>query len=220
MNTLNPNSNFIKEVWLSSPFYRGEKWGMETLSDLLKVPELVGGRAGIQSQTVCLQSLCSSHVLLLPSVSATGKSCEDCHIQATFWKGWALPGSICGGFQNLLPKCICCRTYMCTTTTCSGLWALPRSYLHLLFTWEHLLNFRSLSGHIHMVSVLGIIQVGVQMPTSFIPLSCGSTVSWWGGVAWPAMMLAWSWPLNGCLLVLSLLSPAPLPAEVPAAPAR
>lgn len=43
-------------------------------------------------------------------------ACEA-DIQAPFWKGWSLPGSVCGGFRNVLSRRKCCRSSWWVTNT-------------------------------------------------------------------------------------------------------
>ena len=143
-------------MWLSFPFYRGGRWGTETISDLLESPELAGGRAEILFQTVCLPNLCSSHLrasgttsLVRIGISKLLSGRGDLYLDLS------LVGSRTFSLNVNVAEAV-----GISPTHLSGLWILPPLCLHLLMTWEHLLNLRSLSAHVQMVSVLGVSNPG------------------------------------------------------------
>lgn len=119
MNMFDPYKNLTGELLLSSPFYKGEKRSIGTLSQLHKITELVGGRAGFQSQ-VCLQSLCLSFLYFLSSMSAPASLVKLVY-PGYLRERMVFPASIYGGFQNLLHECCGMNRPGCASTMTDGL---------------------------------------------------------------------------------------------------
>lgn len=65
-----PSQQLYQGSMIIIPILQREKVRHKTVSDLVKSPELAGGRAEILFQTVCLPNLCS-HLPFLPSTSGT-----------------------------------------------------------------------------------------------------------------------------------------------------